>query len=34
MPLGPGRYTWRLVVDGETQEDWYLSFDVRAPAGA
>ena len=35
MPLTPGRYTWRLLVDGETDENWYLSFDVRdqqAPA--
>ena len=31
MPLAPGRYTWRLVIDGETDEDWYLSFDVREP---
>ena len=32
MPLTPGRYTWRLMIDGDTDEDWYLSFDVRAPA--
>jgi hypothetical protein len=32
LPLEPGRYTWRLMVDGESDEDWYLSFDVRAPA--
>ena len=31
MPLQPGRYTWRLVIDGESDEDWHLSFDVREP---
>jgi hypothetical protein len=31
MPLKPGRYTWRLVIDGETDDDWHMSFDVRQP---
>jgi len=33
MPLHPGsRFTWRLVVDGETHEDWELSFTTRPAA--
>ncbi|MBX6370925.1 MAG: hypothetical protein IRZ02_01530 [Acidothermus sp.] len=35
LVLPPGRYAWRLEIDGETQEDWMVSFHVRAPsAGA
>jgi hypothetical protein len=29
-PLGPGRYVWRLSIDGERDEDWQLAFTVRA----
>jgi hypothetical protein len=29
LPLEPGRYIWRLLIDGESDEDWYLGFDVR-----
>jgi hypothetical protein len=27
-----GRYEWRLAIDGETREDWYLAFSTRAAA--
>jgi len=30
LPLQPGsRYNWRLVIDGETSEDWVLPFTTR-----
>lgn len=30
MPLPPGgRFTWQLYIDGETREEWYLSFSTR-----
>ena len=30
LPLPPGnRYTWRMVVDGETSDGWALSFTTR-----
>lgn len=30
LPLEPGkRYQWRLTVDGQTDEDWTLGFNVR-----
>jgi len=30
LPLAPGaRYIWRLTIDGDTHEDWALSFTVR-----
>jgi hypothetical protein len=30
LPLVPGnRYIWRLSIDGESREDWALSFTVR-----
>jgi len=32
LPLEPGRYIWRLIIDGESDEDWFLGFDVREPA--
>src|SRR5215213_820082 len=34
LPLDPGRYSWRLMIDGESDEDWYLSFDVRESPAA
>jgi hypothetical protein len=32
MPLPPGRYVWRLEIDGASDEGWMLAFHVRAPA--
>ncbi|CAN5321351.1 hypothetical protein BH20ACT13_BH20ACT13_18760 [soil metagenome] len=29
LPLDPGRYEWRLTIDGESREDWTLPFTVR-----
>ena len=29
LPLPPGRYSWRLSLDGESADDWHLSFTVR-----
>lgn len=30
LPLLPGnRFTWRLAIDGESREDWALSFTTR-----
>lgn len=29
MPLAPGRYTWRLSIDGTTEPSWSASFLVR-----
>jgi hypothetical protein len=36
LPLAPGqRYQWVLDIDGETQQDWYLTFSTRpATAGS
>jgi hypothetical protein len=38
VPLAPGRrYEWRLEIDGETQDDWRVTFQTRGerpPAGA
>jgi len=32
LPLSPGtRYTWRLVIDGETNDSWILAFSTRPP---
>ena len=32
LPLATGtRYTWRLVVDGVSEEDWILAFSTRPP---
>lgn len=32
LPLDPGRrYIWRLYIDGETREDWYVGFITRQP---
>lgn len=33
LPIGPGRYSWRLTVDGETHEDWTATFTVRDRPG-
>jgi hypothetical protein len=34
LPLEPGnRFTWRLMIDGQTDESWVLSFSTR-PADA
>ena len=33
IPLAPdSRFTWRLSIDGETEEDWYASFTTRPSA--
>ncbi len=29
MALEPGRYEWRLSIDGESDADWRLAFTVR-----
>jgi hypothetical protein len=30
LPLSPGeRYTWRFILDGETEEGWSLAFSTR-----
>ena len=29
LPLEPGRYEWRLTIDGDSREDWTLPFTVR-----
>jgi Family of unknown function (DUF6941) len=30
IPLEPGRYEWRLTIDGESRQDWTLAFTVRS----
>ena len=30
LPLEPGRYEWRLTIDGESHQDWTLAFTVRS----
>jgi hypothetical protein len=30
LPLEAGRYEWRLMIDGNSREDWTLPFTVRA----
>ena len=30
LPLAPGRYVWRLKIDGETDENWRLPFSILA----
>src|SRR3990172_6204119 len=30
LPLEPGRYEWRLTIDGEARQDWSLAFTVRS----
>ena len=36
LPLAPGRYEWRLTIDGRGDEDWSLAFNRLAapPPGA
>lgn len=34
MPLAPGRYVWRLSIDGASHDDWEVAFTVRAQAPA
>jgi hypothetical protein len=29
LPLAPGRYEWRLSINGRTDDDWRLAFTVR-----
>ncbi len=29
LPLEPGRYEWRLTIDGEGRQDWAFPFTVR-----
>ena len=29
LPLEPGRYVWRLTIDGTSHQDWTLPFTVR-----
>jgi len=33
LPLEPGRYEWRLTIDGTSREDWTLPFTVRSVLG-
>ncbi len=30
LPLEPGRYEWRLTIDGQSREFWTLPFTVRS----
>lgn len=30
LPLEPGRYEWRLIIDAASREDWTLPFTVRS----
>jgi hypothetical protein len=33
QPIPPGaNYEWRLMIDGETDEDWRLAFSTRPEA--
>jgi hypothetical protein len=34
LPLEPGRYEWRLTIDGQSREDWTLPFTVRGEEAA
>jgi hypothetical protein len=35
LPLAPGgRFTWRLELNGRTEESWQLSFSVRGLPGS
>jgi hypothetical protein len=33
LPLEPGRYEWRLTIDGVADDDWRLPFTVRDDPG-
>lgn len=33
LPLQPGRYTWRFLINGDTQETWQRTFQKVAPQG-
>jgi hypothetical protein len=36
LPLTPGRYVWRLAINGESRDEWHVGFLCRAadaPAG-
>jgi hypothetical protein len=33
LPLAPGRYTWRLAIDGQHQSGWEASFLVSSRPG-
>ena len=30
LPLAPGRYEWRMEIDGDQREEWRAAFTVRA----
>ncbi len=32
FPISPGRFTWKLSIDGDSHEDWVRPFQVRGPA--
>jgi hypothetical protein len=34
MPLRPGRYVWRLSINGHSEEAWSTGFLVREPSPA
>lgn len=29
LPIGPGRYEWRLTINGETKTEWCAPFTMR-----
>jgi hypothetical protein len=31
LPLTPGRYEWRLLINDEQRDEWRAAFTVRAP---
>jgi hypothetical protein len=31
LPLAPGRYEWRVEIDGAPRDEWRAAFTVRAP---
>jgi hypothetical protein len=35
VPLDAGkRYEWRLSIDGQTEDDWYVAFNTRPESPA